>query len=258
MKLNVMKTPTVRRGFTLIELLVVIAIIAILAALLLPALARAKEKAKTTQCFSNMRQLGIATQLYATDNNDYVPGDNFGGGYFYANMLAPYVSSVKIEGNQVYNANVLYTNYSRIGVYHCPSFLAPNTAGQSPYTLHYTINSIDFAAYAASRTYIHADYQKLSSIPTGASRVAYFAEISDNPPFDPKNFAGYNIWETTDTAFDPKGLPNSNPRMIKSIDKRHGGSTALAFLDGHIEVVKLTPQKCPFTLFNPLDTGTKP
>ena len=47
---------------------------------------------------------------------------------------------------------------------------------------------------------------------------------------------------------------NSNPRMIKSDDKRHAGATALAFLDGHTEVVRLTPQKCPITLFNPLFT----
>jgi prepilin-type N-terminal cleavage/methylation domain-containing protein len=87
--------PVLQRGFTLIELLVVIAIIAILAAMLLPALARAKNKAESISCVNNVKQLIAAAYVYALDNGDKWPANGPGNDTVnLANPPANYVPNV--------------------------------------------------------------------------------------------------------------------------------------------------------------------
>ena len=92
-------TMFMRRGFTLIELLVVIAIIAILAAILFPVFARAREKARQTSCLSNVKQIALATLMYAEDYDETYPPaliETGGGLYVIPQLLHPYIRNQQI------------------------------------------------------------------------------------------------------------------------------------------------------------------
>ncbi|HWV98138.1 MAG TPA: type II secretion system protein [Candidatus Acidoferrum sp.] len=92
-----------QRAFTLIELLVVMAVISLLAALLLPALGRAKESGRATACLSNLHQIGIALQLYVQDNNNRLPYMNDKS----LTTTNPYLPPSVVLSNYLGNVNVL-------------------------------------------------------------------------------------------------------------------------------------------------------
>ena len=106
-------------GFTLIELLVVIAIIAILAAMLLPALAKAKEKAKAIKCTNNNKQLALAFLMYAGDNDDYLPPLNKNG----SGDLGLEETKTNWWFNYLSDGNYLTRNNASNGVWRCPAVM---------------------------------------------------------------------------------------------------------------------------------------
>src|SRR2546426_2993463 len=128
--------PGRRPAFTLIELLVVIAIIAILAALLFPALSRAKDRARTIGCLNNLKQLEVCWHLYAADNRDLLAPNNsvmlIGGGVL-ARDISWCPDHAATDTNTVdLRSGLLFQYNTSVAIYHCPADDSKVTAGGQP------------------------------------------------------------------------------------------------------------------------------
>jgi prepilin-type processing-associated H-X9-DG protein/prepilin-type N-terminal cleavage/methylation domain-containing protein len=198
--------PRPRGAFTLIELLVVIAIIAVLASLLLPALARAKEKGRQAACMSNLRQIGLALRMYAEDNNGWLPTTTHGG---------------NTNASWIYQLAGQLANVDRIRI--CPSDPKREerlTARAASYTLNeYTAVDLTDPFGRLLETYRRLDRLRF---PSGT--ITTF-EIADA--------VGVNVMN--DHTHSRKWTNGWSAVTADIQPKRHGSSANYLFADGHVE-----------------------
>lgn len=242
-----MKTNTQEsRAFTLIELLVVLAILAILVAMSVPTFDRPKAKLPLTKCLSNIKQIGLATQMYLQDNDDRLPA-SASGGVCAAVSLARYMG-VPLDESKKNDDEYVRGICIATPVFRCPAW--PKRLSQDKdIGLQYTINMAYYPAGPARLPDL-----KSGGLLASLSQTALYLELSAHREFT--NYSECAVINARTSTFDKNGERNTqeNARMIWGGDKRHSGKSTVGFLDGHAAALALTKEEMGYRrIINPLD-----